>query len=95
MNTKLEKELDDIMEDLMVGHNFEYARGAILELLSSEVKALLSRISKEVIGDDKDPNTSGRGFKDGHTTRENKLRAAQRVKLDIIAKEMQGETSDD
>ena len=27
----LEEELDDIMEDLMVGHNFEYARKALLE----------------------------------------------------------------
>lgn len=27
----LEKDLDDIMEDLIVGHNFEYARKALLE----------------------------------------------------------------
>ena len=28
---ELETELDDIMEDLIVGHNFEYARKALLE----------------------------------------------------------------
>ena len=28
---ELEKDLDDIMEDLIVGHNFEYARKALLE----------------------------------------------------------------
>lgn len=27
----LEKELDEIMEDLIVGHNFDYARGALLK----------------------------------------------------------------
>lgn len=28
---QLEKELDDIMEDLIIGHNFDYARKALLE----------------------------------------------------------------
>lgn len=38
MNTKTpEEKLDDIMEDLMVGHNFDYARGALLELLRESV----------------------------------------------------------
>lgn len=32
-NSKLENGLDDIMEDLIVGHNFNYARKAILELV--------------------------------------------------------------
>lgn len=30
-NADVEKELDDIMEDLIVGHNFDYARKALLE----------------------------------------------------------------
>lgn len=30
-NDDVEKELDDIMEDLITGHNFEYARKALLE----------------------------------------------------------------
>lgn len=31
-------ELDDIMEDLMVGHNFEYARKAISDLIAEAYK---------------------------------------------------------
>lgn len=32
---EFETKLDDIMEDLIVGHNFEYARKALIELFQS------------------------------------------------------------
>jgi len=44
-----EKQLDDIFEDLIVGHNFNYARKAILELVhqydEARDKSLLKRVA--------------------------------------------------
>lgn len=36
---RAEQGIDDIMEDLMVGHNFEYAGKALKELVAKEVAA--------------------------------------------------------
>lgn len=38
----------------------------------------------ELIGEDKDPDTSGRGFKTGYVTRENKFRAELRKKVEEL-----------
>lgn len=38
MNEDVEKKIDDIMEDLIVGHNFEYAGKALKELFSKSME---------------------------------------------------------
>lgn len=81
---ELEKQLDTIMEDLIVGHNFDYARAAILQLFAAERTRLLDEVEARVIGEDEDPYTTGRGFKDGHTTSRNKLRAQQCILLQAL-----------
>lgn len=59
----------------------------IMALIKSSNLALLNRIQEQVVGEDENPYTSGRGFKDGHTTSRNKLRDKQRQALTSIRKE--------
>lgn len=44
----MEKELDEIMEDLIVGHNFEYARKALLEWRKNEILKTRIEISDSI-----------------------------------------------
>ncbi len=46
--SELERELDIIMEDLIVGHNFDYAKGAILRLIAVRDAKLKERLMRTV-----------------------------------------------
>lgn len=49
-----------------------------VEEAKASLRQAIEGMVERIIGEDQDPNTSGRGFKTGYVTRENKLRAAQR-----------------
>lgn len=57
-----------------IGECFPGKKISFEHSLRQAIEGMVERI----IGEDQDPNTSGRGFKTGYVTRENKLRAAQR-----------------
>lgn len=48
---ELKNQLDDIIEDLITGHNFEYARKEILDLITTQNKATYEAVM-EAIGED-------------------------------------------
>lgn len=47
MSNKINQEIDDIMEDLIIGHNFDYAGKAIKKLVRREKRKSLTDRTKE------------------------------------------------
>lgn len=46
---KIDKAISDIIEDLMVGHNWDYAHKAIKEILTASNRELLERVQMRLM----------------------------------------------
>lgn len=94
--------LDEIMLDLITGHNFDYAAKAIRKEIAAQQKQLLERVRVEVINNNTKPSydadegycivcnfqsTDGSG--DCRCLYDNELRTEQRAALDKMIGELE------